>query len=64
MLVFIAIVVVVVLTLIELTVALPAETSNRITQIDTSICFLLLSDFFLRLAMADSRRWYFRNEKR
>lgn len=61
-LVFVSIVVVVVMTLVELLVpGLPLWLIETFTYVDTAICFFLLSDFFLRLALAQDRGWYIRN---
>lgn len=59
--VLISIIVVVTLTLIELVLSLPEQTVSTITVIDTVISLFLLGDFFLRLSLAEDKRWYWRN---
>jgi voltage-gated potassium channel len=60
--VFISIVVVVAMTLLEMFMPnLPDSVIETITIVDTTICVFLLTDFFLRLALAEDRWWYFRN---
>jgi voltage-gated potassium channel len=60
--VFVSILVVVAMTLAEMLVPnLPLWLIETITLVDTIICFFLLGDFFLRLALSQSRWWYFRH---
>lgn len=59
-LIFLAIIVVITLTLIELAIPLPQQTITAITTTDTLICLFLIADFFTRLLLAEDRRWYFR----
>jgi voltage-gated potassium channel len=59
--VLVSIVVVVGMTLGEMLVpGLSREVIETITILDTTICVFLIGDFFLRLGLAESRRWYFR----
>jgi voltage-gated potassium channel len=58
--VFVAILVAVALTTVELLLPLPARTVQTIIAVDTVIALFLLGDFFLRLAHAEDRRWYLR----
>ena len=60
MTVFLAIIVVVALTLIEFIFPLPDRVNRWIITVDTVICFFLIADFFLRLSLAEDRRWYLR----
>lgn len=56
--VFLAILVVIVLTIVELTVPLSPSVIQVILSIDTAISLFLLGDFFLRLYLSEDRRWY------
>lgn len=59
--VFVSIVVVVGMTLGEMFVpGLSSEVVEAITILDTAICVFLIADFFLRLGLAENKRWYFR----
>lgn len=58
--IFLAIILVVTLTLLEIVLPLSDQTIAMITTIDTAICFFLIADFFSRLWLAEDRRWYFR----
>jgi voltage-gated potassium channel len=58
--VFLSILVVIILVIIEFTVSLPDQTRRLFLRIDTGISLFLLADFFLRLGMAEDRRWYIR----
>lgn len=58
--VFVAIIIAVSLTTLELLLPLPVQMVQAIIAIDTVIALFLLADFFLRLAYAGSRRWYVR----
>lgn len=59
--VFVSIVVVVALTLGEMLIpGLSLQVIETITILDTGICVFLLADFFLRLSLAEDRRWYWR----
>jgi voltage-gated potassium channel len=60
--VFVSILVVVGMLLVELLVPnLPHALIEAITIVDTTLCFFLLADFFLRLALAEDKWWYFRH---
>ena len=60
--VFVSILVVVLLTLVEMLVPnLSPTVIEAITIVDTILCFFLLGDFFLRLALSKDRGWYFRS---
>jgi hypothetical protein len=59
-LIFVSIIVVVILTLAELLLALPANIVRVFTAVDTVISSFLLADFFLRLALSEDKSWYFR----
>jgi voltage-gated potassium channel len=54
------IIIVVSIIVVELMVPLPAATIETLLWIDTIICFFLLGEFFLRLAVAPDRRWFLR----
>ncbi|HSR34336.1 MAG TPA: ion transporter [Anaerolineae bacterium] len=60
--VFVLILIVVALTLVEMIVpGLPEVVIESITIADTIICFFLLTDFFLRMALSEDKGWYFRH---
>jgi len=58
--VFSSIILVVALTVMEFLLNLPEQVVTWIVTVDTAICLFLIADFFLRLALSEDRRWYFR----
>ena len=58
--VFLSIIVVVALTIAELSLPLVGEIVTWIIRIDTAICLFLISDFCVRWYLAEDRSWYFR----
>lgn len=60
-LVFASIVLIVALTIIELTLPLSSSVINWIVAADTAISLFLIIDFFVRFWLSEDRSWYFRN---
>ena len=58
--IFVLIVIALALMMIELLFPLPYRTLSWFITIDFIICIFLISDFFLRLSLAEDKRWYFR----
>ncbi len=59
-LVLVLILVVVAITIIELLLPLAPATVETMLWLDTIICFLLLGEFFFRLAVTTDKRWFVR----
>jgi voltage-gated potassium channel len=60
--VFVSILVVVGMTLGEMLIpGLSEEVIETVTILDTTICVFLIADFFLRLALAEDKWWYWRS---
>lgn len=59
--IFVAIIAVIILTIIEFILPLTERVQNTFVIIDTTICAVLIADFFFRMANAQDKRWYFRH---
>ena len=60
-LILFTIIVAVILTIAELMLPLSDDVTTVFLTLDTAFCVLLLGDFFLRLYLAEDRRWYWRS---
>lgn len=59
--VLVAILLIVLLTVIEIVVTLPPNIIYWISRLDIAISVFLISDFLLRLSLAEDKGWYWKN---